>query len=221
MISAVIFDLDGLIIDSETPEVLAWQAIYARYGMTFPIASWLLNVGRNDRPWDPLNPFRAPQSPASPEAVAALWRQQADALMHEYFKPLPGVVPLLTALREGGLRTAVASSSRREWIVRVLERLGLTAQFNAAAGGDEVQQAKPHPDVYLLAAQRLEMAPHTCVALEDSQNGVRSAKAAGMTCIAVPSALTRQMDFSAADLVVASLGEVTLETIAAFGSAKA
>jgi HAD superfamily hydrolase (TIGR01509 family) len=221
MISAVIFDLDGLIIDSETPEVLAWQATYARYGMTFPITSWLQNVGRNDRPWDPLTPFRPPDSPAPPEVVAGLWRERADALMHEYFKPLPGVVPLLSALREGGLRTAVASSSRREWIIRVLERLELTEQFDAAAGGDEVQHAKPRPDVYLLAARRLAIAPGECLALEDSQNGVRSAKAAGMACIAVPSVLTRQMDFSAADLVVSSLGEITLDTIAAFGSAKA
>ncbi len=221
MIAAVIFDLDGLIIDSETPEVLAWQATYARYGMEFPIVSWLQNVGRNDRPWDPLTPFRRPESPASPVIVASLWRSQADALLEEYFTPLPGVVPLLSALRGRGVRTAVASSSQLAWIVRVLARVGLRDQFDAAAGGDEVQRAKPAPDVYLLAARRLGTAPETCVALEDSQNGVRSAKAAGMACVAVPSALTRQMDFSAADLVVASLEAVTPEVIAALGAAKA
>jgi HAD superfamily hydrolase (TIGR01509 family) len=221
MIRAVIFDLDGLIIDSETPEVLAWQATYARYGLTFPVTSWLQNVGRNDRPWDPLTPFRPPESPVRPEVVAGLWREQADALMHDYFKPLPGLVPLLSALREEGLRTAVASSSRREWIIRVLERLELTEQFDAAAGGDEVEHAKPRPDVYLLAARRLAVAPAGCVALEDSQNGVRAAKAAGMACIAVPSVLTQHMDFSAADLVVGSLGEITVDTIAAFGNAEA
>lgn len=221
MISAVIFDLDGLIIDSETPEVLAWQATYARYGLEFPVASWLQNVGRNDGPWDPLSPFRRPESPATPDAVARLWHAQADALKETYFTPLPGVVNLLTALRGCGLRTAVASSSRRAWITRVLARVGLADQFDAAAGGDEVRRAKPDPDVYVLAARRVGTAPEACVALEDSQNGVCSAKAAGMACIAVPSALTRQMDFSAADLVVESLLEVTPEVIAALGPAKA
>ena len=130
-------------------------------------------------------------------------------------------MPLLTALRQRGVRTAVASSSRRAWIQKVLARLGLEDQFDAAAAGDEVPRAKPAPDVYLLAARRLGTAPETCVALEDSQNGVRSAKAAGMVCIAVPSPLTRQLDFSEADLVVGSLEEVTPETIAAIGPAKA
>jgi len=220
-VEAVIFDLDGLILDSETPDVLAWQAVYARYGMAFPIASWLQNVGRNDRPWDPVAPFRRAGSPATPKAVAALWREQADALMAGYFKPLPGVVALLSALRHRGIRTAVASSSRRAWILTVLARLGLEAEFDAAAGGDEVRRAKPAPDVYLLTARRLETAPEACVALEDSPSGVRSARAAGIACIAVPSPLTRQLDFSAADLVVGSLEEVTPETILALGSAEA
>jgi HAD superfamily hydrolase (TIGR01509 family) len=221
MISAVIFDLDGLIIDSETPEVLAWEAIYARYGWRFPVAEWLQNIGRNDGPWDPLTPFHRPESPASPEIVAGLWRRQADALMDGYFTPLPGVVPLLSRLRQRSLPTAVASSSRRAWIVRVLARLGLEDQFDAVAGGDEVQRAKPEPDVYLLAARRLGVVPHACVALEDSPNGVRSAKAAGMACIAVPSALTRQLDFSPADLVVEGLEQVTLSAIDALGNAEA
>lgn len=217
MIQAVVFDLDGLILDSETPEVLAWQATYARYGLSFPLASWLQNIGRNDSPWDPYAPFRRPDSPAAPEAVAAVWRDQRDALAADYFKPLPGVVPLLAAVRQEGWRTAVASSSGVSWIRRVLAGLNLEGRFDAAAGGDEVRRAKPAPDVYLLAARRLGVSPEACVALEDSPNGVRAAKAAGMACIAVPSALTRHLDFSTPDLVVESLKEVTAATIAGLG----
>ncbi len=216
-VEAVIFDLDGLIVDSETPDVLAWQAVYARYGMEFPVALWLQNVGRRDNVWDPLVQFRRPDSPAAPETVAALRQERAEALMADYLKPLPGVVPLLAALRQCGMRTAVASSSRRAWVSDVLARLGLEAEFDAAAGGDEVRRAKPAPDIYLLAARRLGTAPEACAALEDSPSGVRSARAAGIVCIAVPSPLTRQLDFSAADLVVGSLEEVTPEVILALG----
>lgn len=215
MISAVIFDLDGLIFDSETPEVLAWQETYARYGLEFPLDRWLLNVGRIDSPWDAYAALRAIAPPLDLAVVRGFWRERHDIHAREYRRPLPGVVALLAVVRARGWRTAVASSSRQASIQRALQALNMTDQFDATAGGDEVERAKPAPDVYLLAAKRVGATPAECVALEDSQNGVLAAKAAGMTCIAVPSALTRSLDFSAADLVVRSLEEVTPETIAA------
>ena len=221
MISAVIFDLDGLILDSETPEVLAWQETYARYGLEFPLDRWLLNVGRIDSPWDAYAALRALDPPVDLALVRGFWRERHDLHASEYRRPLPGVVALLTAVRARGWRTAVASSSRRASILRALEALNIAGQFDSTAGGDEVPRAKPAPDVYLLAAQRLGVAPDACVALEDSHNGVRAAKAAGMACIAVPSALTHSLDFSAADLVVRSLEEVTPETIASLARAQA
>ncbi len=217
MIGAVIFDFDGLILDSETPEYLAWKAVYARYGLEFPLASWLQNVGRNDSPFDPLGPFRGDGSPIAPAAAAALWQEQHATLECEFLAPLPGVVPLLTGLRRRRVPTGVASSSRIARVRGLLAALGLGGHFDTAAGGDEVARAKPAPDVYLLAAHRLGAMPERCVALEDSENGVRAAKAAGMRCIAVPSALTQGLDFSAADLIVGSLAEVTPETLAAIG----
>lgn len=221
MISAVIFDLDGLIVDTETPEVLAWQETYARHGLEFPVEQWLQNVGRIDGPWDPYLALRLLDPPANLERVEAFWRERRDAHARDRCRPLPGVVTLLAALRTRGLRTAVASSSRRATVLRALERLEITGQFDATAGGDEVARGKPAPDVYLLAAQRLGARPEACAALEDSPNGVRAAKAAGMACIAVPSALTRQLDFAAADLVVGSLDEITVDSITALGDAKA
>ncbi len=217
MIGAVIFDLDGLILDSETPEYLAWKAVYEQYGLEFPLVSWLQNIGRTDSPFDPLGPFRREGSPRSPEAIRALWAEHHALLERDFFSPLPGVVRLLEGLRSLGLRVAVASSSRISRVRGLLTELALEAEFDVLAGGDEVARAKPAPDVYLLAAQRLGVAPGACVALEDSENGVRAAKAAGMRCIAVPSALTRGLDFTAADLIVGSLAEVTPETIAALG----
>lgn len=214
-VEAVIFDLDGLILDSETPEYLAWQAVYARYGLEFPRAAWLQNVGRNDDPFDPLGPFRRADSLPTPAEVAALWQAQRDAVLRDYLVPLPGVVPLLDAVRRLGMRTGVASATRLARVRAILMKLGLEAQFDVLAGGDEVERSKPAPDVYLLAARRLRVRPEACVALEDSENGVRAATSAGMRCIAVPSPLTRGMDFSGADLIVASLTELTPEMITA------
>lgn len=217
MIRAVVFDLDGLILDSETPEYLAWKQVYARHGLEFPLASWLQNIGRNDSPFDALGPFRGATGLRSPEAILDLWRECRDALVREYLTPLPGVVPLLDGLRARGMRAGVASSSRVSRVRDLLGRLGLAERFDAVAGGDEVAFAKPAPDVYLLAAQRLGTPPEACLALEDSEHGVRAAKAAGMRCVAVPSALTRGLDFSAADLVVSSLTDLTFDAIAALG----
>jgi len=218
-IRAVIFDLDGLIVDSETPEYLAWQAVYAGHGWPFPLELWLQNVGRNDSPFDPLARFRAPDSPMVPDAAHALWREHRTRLEADFLTPLPGVVPLLEAARGAGLRTAVASSSRVARVRQVLEILGLAPSFDAVAGGDEVARAKPAPDVYRLAAQRLAVAEAGCVALEDSEHGVRAAKAAGMWCIAVPSEMTRGLDFSAADMVVGSLADVDVATLTALAGA--
>lgn len=216
-VRAVIFDCDGLIVDSETPEFLAWQAVHARHGWPFPLESWRRNIGRNDSPFDPLGRFREPGSPLAPEAARALWQDHHDRLQPAFLTPLPGVVALLESVRAHRFRTAVASSSRHARVRELLERLGLADKFDAVAGGDEVPRAKPAPDVYRLAAERLGVAESACVAIEDSESGVRAAKAAGMRCIAVPSALTRGMDFSAADLVADSLIEVSLETITALG----
>ncbi len=208
---AVLFDFDGLIVDTETPEYLAWRAVYARRGLQFPLALWLRNVGRNDRPFDPLGPLQG--GPEGADAVRAEWRVTYATLEPAYMVPLPGVLPLLRLLGEHGWRAAIGSSSKRGRIIAMLERLGLAGRFTAVAGGDEVPRAKPAPDVYLLAAERVAVPPSRCTVLEDSENGVRAAKAAGMRCIAVPSVLTRSLDFSDADLVVDHLAAVTMDML--------
>jgi HAD superfamily hydrolase (TIGR01509 family) len=213
-VQAVVFDFDGLIVDTEMPDYLAWQAVYARCGWSFPLDSWVRNVGRIDNPFDALAPFRASDGPITPEAALALRRTEHDRLEPEYLTPLPGVLALLDALTHAGIPTGIASSTQRSRVINLLVRMHLDDRFQVVAGGDEVPAAKPAPFVYLLAARRLDVRPAACVALEDSEPGVRAAKAAGMGCIAVPSHITRGSDFSAADLVVQSLLDVTLDTIA-------
>ena len=211
MVRAVIFDFDGLIVDTETAECVAWRVLYARRGLEFPFESWLRNVGRNDRPFDPLKPFRAPDGSA--DDTVREWRAIETSIEPAFLVPLPGVVPLLDTLRREEWRVAIASSSRHARVAEMVERLGLAGRFDAIAGGDEVPRAKPSPEVYLLAASRLEIPPHACTALEDSEPGVRAAKAAGMRCIAVPSHVTRSMDFSHADAVIPDLRHATLDVL--------
>jgi len=208
---AVVFDFDGLIVDTEMAECVAWRVLYARRGLVFPFESWLQNVGRNDRPFDPLGPFRGADGSAD-DAVRE-WRALETSIEPAFLIPLPGVVPLLDTLRRERWKVAIASSSRHVRVAEMVGRLGLAGRFDAIAGGDEVPHAKPSPDVYLLAASRLEVPPQACTALEDSAAGLRAAKAAGMRCIAVPSHVTRSMDFSLADAVVPDLRHVTLHVL--------
>jgi HAD superfamily hydrolase (TIGR01509 family) len=209
---AAIFDFDGLIVDTEMWECVSWRVVYARRGLVFPFESWLSNVGRNDHLFDPLGPFRDDAGSAS--SAEAEWRAVAASIEPAFLVPLPGVVPLLEALRRARWRVAVASSSRRDRVAARLAQLGLAEWVDAVAGGNEVPMAKPAPDVYLLAATRVGVDPEACTALEDSEPGVRAAKAAGMRCIAVPSHITRSMDFSLADAVIADLRDASLDLLA-------
>lgn len=123
--------------------------------------------------------------------------------------PLPGVVPLLDALSAEGIPAAVASNSDRDWVDRVLQITGLAGRFAAIATADEVARPKPAPDVYLLAARRLNIPPAQCAAFEDSPRGLAAAHAAGMVTVAVPSALTHHLDWAQAHQLVQTLEDVT------------
>ena len=130
-------------------------------------------------------------------------------------KPMPGFSALSQELISANLRLGIASASPRSWVEDVLDRINVLHLFSVIVTGDDVKRGKPEPDSYLLAAERFGLPPEQCLALEDSFNGLTSAKGAGMPCIAVPNLLTEGMDFSTADLVVRSLEEVSSATIQA------
>jgi HAD superfamily hydrolase (TIGR01509 family) len=152
----------------------------------------------------------------------AAWVAHRDRRKLELLAPevvRPGVVELLDAADAAGVGLAVASSSPEEWVVPHLERLGLRDRFAHVAtrtdvGGDP-RRTKPAPDLYEIAVRRLDAAPGRSVALEDSLNGLAAAQAAGLRCVVVPGPVTVGLDFATADLVVASLVEVTLAGLAA------
>jgi HAD superfamily hydrolase (TIGR01509 family) len=121
---------------------------------------------------------------------------------------MPGLIELLDAIDARGLRRAVATSSPGFYAPVALQEIGAADGFVAIVTGDSVARGKPAPDIYLAAAAALALPPALCLALEDSPNGVRSAKAAGMRCIAVPNELSVELDLSEADAILPSLGAV-------------
>jgi putative hydrolase of the HAD superfamily len=126
---------------------------------------------------------------------------------------LPGVVQLLDSADEHGLPCAVASSSGSAWVERFLGQIGIRGRFVALATRETVPNAKPAPDLFLEACRRLSVEPARSVALEDSVNGIKAAKAAGMACVAVPNPVTKHVDLTHADAVVASLELVTIDLL--------
>lgn len=209
-IDAIIFDFDGLVIDTESPAFDAWSAIYQEHGQTLALAEWVACVGSSYDAFDPVAHLAQLTGKRFDRAAMIADKEARKAAICNRLQPLPGVVDRMDEARDLGLKLAVASSSGRGWIHAHLERLGLTPRLHAVRTRDDVTRVKPHPDLYLAAAAALGVDPARCLAFEDSANGVKAAKAAGMICYAVPNAITRALDFSRADGVVASLAELSL-----------
>jgi HAD superfamily hydrolase (TIGR01509 family) len=217
-LEAVVFDFDGLIMDSEWSIYEAAEAAFVHHGHELPVAAWSTIVGTNDDAddswWENLCAaagtagFDRTDFDAHYEEPSA--RERLRARMLE-LPALPGVEVLVDSLTGAGVALGVASSSSTGWLERNLDRLGLIDRFGTLVGSDAVGGVgKPAPDVYLRACADLGADPARSVALEDSGHGVSAAKAAGMIAVAVPSRITRFNDLSHADRVVESLEHVTV-----------
>lgn len=209
-LQALIFDFDGLILDTETPEVRAWQRVFRARGAEFPDAWWMHAIGRGaeqitESPCDLLD--RQLGYPCERREVEAEYQRLRMSAI-EAADTLPGVRELISEARESGLRLGIASSSKHSWVDRHLQRLGLHDHFGAILCADDVEKAKPFPDLYLRACERLDVVPHHATALEDSPNGIRAAKAAGLWCVAIPNPCTIQLNLSEADHQVNSAMEL-------------
>jgi HAD superfamily hydrolase (TIGR01509 family) len=211
-LNAIIFDFDGLILDTETPEVQAWQAIFRENGAEFPDSYWINAIGRgadqiSETPVQLLE--RLTGGPVDHVAVLADYELRRFAAI-EASNTLPGVQELILEARSARLGLAVASSSKHSWVDRQLQRLNLFEFFDAILCADDVERAKPFPDLYLATCEALATPQDQCMALEDSPNGIRAAKSAGLYCLAVPNPCTVQLSLSEADQIVASLSGVSL-----------
>ncbi len=210
MIKAIVFDFDGLIFDSESSMVAAWQAVYGRFNLEFPLDRWRLNIGTNDV-FDPLAHLEAAAGrPVDREALYREVRSLDDGILAGRGL-MPGVQARIDEARGLGLKLAIASSSPARWLNYHLPRLGLLFSFEAVRTCTDVEdRKKPDPAVYLAACEAIRVAPAQAIALEDSYNGVLAAKAAGLVCVAVPNGMTHHLNFEQADLQLASLADVSL-----------
>ncbi len=220
MIKALIFDLDGLIVDTEQAEYDAWLAIFQGYGFELPVAEYAVVIGRGvgtiaERPEDMLESRLG--HAVDREKIFTRHRRLVQELL-EGAKPMPGVESLIQQAKARGLKVGVASSSPYSWVGGWLEKLGLLGEMQTVKTSDDVTRAKPDPELYLAAAEALGVQPREAIAFEDSANGLAAAKAAGLWCVATPNAMTAHMDLSAADLRVGSLVDVDLEELLRLGN---
>jgi HAD superfamily hydrolase (TIGR01509 family) len=212
-IRAVVFDFDGLVLDTEVPVYASWCAAFEAHGAPPPtIEEWSLEIGtsgaidmhawlidRADRPvdLDVMNESR---------------RAHRDALLARE-NARPGVLAWLDQADATGLALAIASSSPADWVDEHLGRLRLRERFAFVVTAGGKLRAKPAPDTYLDACARLAIAPRHALAVEDSPNGIAAAKAAGLHCVAVPNDITQLLDLSAADVLLASLADRTIADV--------
>lgn len=203
----VIFDLDGLMVDTEPLARIAWEGVLLDYGQALDEHTYRQTIGL--RLQDTSRLLRETyQLDETADVLGQAKEAAMTELLHKGVPVMPGLKTLLAALQRRNLAWAVATSSRRSYAELVLGQLRLLEVCAAVAGGDEVSRGKPFPDIYLLAAERLGARPSSCLALEDSVPGALAAVAAGMVTVAVPSGHTTAADFAFADFVYVSLDQV-------------
>jgi HAD superfamily hydrolase (TIGR01509 family) len=215
-IRGLLFDFDGLLVDTETPSRLVWEELYREHGHELPQDQWATLVGTIGAPFDPFGHLEELVGEALDEEALTTRRQARELELIDLEDLRPGVEEYFAEAERLGLKTAVVSSSDDDWIERHLGRLGRLEGLDAivAANGD-TQRAKPRPDLYLDALDRLGLTPEEGIAFEDSPNGVTAAKAAGLACVAVPNPITSTLALDDADLVLDSLADVPLQELLA------
>lgn len=210
--SALILDFDGLILDTESPIFEEWQAEFRRRGHPLGLDVWQHALGTHGV-FDPCTHLASlVDEPFDHDALRQTLRGRIVPRC-ERQPLLPGVADRVREARDAGLRTAVASSSSSDWVEGWLVRHGIRDLFDAVCTRDHVERVKPAPDLYLLAARRLEVAPAACVVFEDSPNGIRAARGAGMRCVAIPNPVTCGLPLDGADVILPSLGGMRLVEI--------
>jgi HAD superfamily hydrolase (TIGR01509 family) len=205
----MIFDFDGLILDTEEPVYRSWLEVYEAHGQTLPFERWVQIVGSTTAEFHPQHHLEERLGrPLSQEVLDRRVGRRTELILAQQL--LPGIVQHTDSAAALGLKLGVASSSTRDWVSGHLTRLGILGRFECIRCRDDVTNAKPAPDLYVAVLDCLGVHAAEAIAIEDSPNGVIAAKRAGMRCVAIPNTITANLDLSHADLLLRSLSEVTL-----------
>jgi HAD superfamily hydrolase (TIGR01509 family) len=215
MLQSLIFDFDGLIIDTEWTEFQAWQEMCQRYQVELALQTWLPCIGRGatTRVFDPYTYLETQVGSTLARHEIEAWCHRRNLELIASQPILPGVKELLVDAKARDLRLAVASSSARHWVEQHLARLQLLDYFDALVCGDEVARTKPFPDLYLQALSTIGASARQTIAFEDSLNGMLAARSAQLFCVVVPGTLTQYLTFGETDLRLTSLAGLRLDTL--------
>lgn len=208
-IEAILFDMDGVLVDSEPTHARLAIQLAKEEGFSLSEARVATYVGRSPlRLWEDM--AKEQSLSQSPEAIAAIQVARYQALLKsdQALALMPGIRALLDRVKAAGLKLAVASSNASETVEMVIRSMHLADDFEAWAGGSEVKDPKPAPDVFLLAAKRLGVAPEACMVIEDSKNGITAAKAAGMFAVGFDNPNSGGQDLSHADRRITRFDEL-------------
>ena len=213
MIKAIVFDFDGLMIDTEAAVFQTWQEIYREYGHNLERASWQSAIGTQESPFDPRAELdRRLGRQLDWVAINRQQREREIELVAE-MPLLPGVADHLEHAHQQGYRLGMASSSYHDWVDYHLVERGLRDYFTTVQCADDVQLTKPDPALYRQAIAGLGVEPQEAFALEDSPAGALAASRAGLFTVIVPNDLTRDLEFAAGDLKLDSLGDIQPPTL--------
>ena len=213
MIEAIIFDFDGLILETEGPIYQSWQELYTAYHCHINKNEWSKTVGGEPDHFDPYASLEAQLGHPVDREEADSRRLQRESELIAAQPILPGVLDYLAEARQLGLKIGLASSSNYAWVGGHLTRLGLLDRFDVIRTIDDVKKSKPSPEVFLAALQGLKMAPEQTIAFEDSYNGILAAQRAGIFCVVVPTEMTRGLPISQANLRIESLADLPLKRL--------
>lgn len=211
MISALVFDFDGLMLDTESALIAAYADVHAAHGMPFDHERFLHSVGHADYAFDPWHAFEKRADRAALETERRTRNRERDL----HLPILPGVTALLDAARARSLRVGLASNSSHGHCERHLARIKLLDRFEFLACREDAPLPKPAPDLYKLVLQHFGLRGHEAIAFEDSQTGSLAAKRANLWTVAAPGPSTAHHDFAHVDVKVKSLAEVQLDGLMA------
>jgi HAD superfamily hydrolase (TIGR01509 family) len=212
----LLFDFDGLLVDTESPSRLGWEELYREHGHELPLDQWATLVGTIGAPFDPFAHLEALVGQRLDREELMARRRAREFALIDLEDLRPGVEEYLEEARQRGLRTAVVSSSSQDWVERNLERLDRLDHWDTIVTADgDPARAKPEPTLYLEALDALGVAASEGVAFEDSPNGVRAAKRAGLFCVAVPNPVTATLALDEADVIVENLADLPFDELLA------